>query len=250
MRALPVIVLAAGCQASAFGGGAITQTAEECAGLAGPGEDIALDRPDHPGRVAAGVRPAWLPEDRALLGMARGDGGDLLAVVSERRCEVGCGPEVLRVVNGEIAERVPVPGATTTVPSPFALEFAVVENHDADGTGELWLGYQITAVQRGDTVSMRSYAVLGTAPLAARWYAAHTVVPHAATGWECHHRGLRAVDLECDGAPDLVMDQTCQIQHCLGDTPDPSCGPAVTYHQVDHHLPDGSYRAEISVRAP
>jgi hypothetical protein len=176
-------------------------------------------------------------------------------VLVDRDCRAGqvdCHPEVVRIEDNLITDRLPVPASETIarLPDPFEVEWAVLEDHDGDGTLELWLGYAITSTPQADSSwRMRFYAIFGTAPFAGRWYGEHTALPTSPTGWECHpDGGLRKVDADCDGALDLLLDQYCVMVQCR---PDPrpdlaGCGNDVAFHQVNHHLPNGSYRGEVT----
>jgi len=77
-------------------------------------------------------------------------------------------------------------------------------------------------------------------------YGEHTATPTAPTSWACRHHGLRAVDADCDGAPDLLMDQSCQQVQCEAAPPAAGCTAGTAFHQVNHHLPDGGYRGEVT----
>lgn len=225
-----------------------------CAGPSGAVEEIALDRPERPGHVdAIDGLPVWLGASDLLAMVHADEASTIYAVVQARGCgvEVPCRPEVIRVVDNLVVDRVAVPAAETIAPapSPFELEWAALEDHDADGTKELWLGYAITSIQDAATWRMRFYAIFGAAPLVPRFYGEHTALPTSPTGWECHHTGLRAVDADCDGAPDLLMDQTCQMLQCLAEAPPPGCTAGTAFHAVSHHQADGSYRAEVTSEA-
>lgn len=253
MRLLFVSLLPACTAAASAGGGAPGHTpAPVCAGPSGPGVEIPLERPDHPSRVdGIDGLPVWLGGDDLLAMVHAGDDRTIYAVVDAPGCgvETPCRPEVIRVVDNLVTDRVAIPGSETIAPapSPFELEWAALEDHDGDGTKELWLGYAISSVQHGSAWRMRFYAILGGAPLAGKFFAEHTALPTHAEGWECHHTGLFAVDTDCDQVPELVMSQNCQMLQCLGDAPDrPAvCDPGVVFTSVSRRQPDGTYRADV-----
>jgi hypothetical protein len=149
-------------------------------------------------------------------------GGALYAVVITEDCFTGaCEPEIVKIVDGKVAETTGLPGADT-IPAqsdyPFLVEWMIAQDVDGDGADELWLSYNIVGEPEpaiGSTT--RSHvAVLAPGDLAIRFHLVHGEYPETGSLETCVST-LTAVDADCDGDVDLVEAQTCENGECSSD---------------------------------